>query len=210
MFKVLLVDDHTIVRNGLKHTLAEAYPSAQFGEAQNAHEALQQARREKWDIVILDIGLPGRDGLDVLKDLKQEQPKLPVLILSMYPEDQFAVRVLRGGAAGYMTKECAGDELVKAVKKVLDGGKYISSSLAEKLAFDIGSDTKKPLHETLSDREYQVMCRLASGKSVSEVARELSLSVKTISTYRSHILAKLHLKSNAEVTRYALNNRLVD
>jgi len=210
MLKILVVDDHAMLRQGLKHTLAEAYPGAVFGEAQNAQEVFQLLRRQVWDIVILDIGLPGRNGLEVLKDLKQDRPKMPVLVLSMYPEDQFAVRVLKAGAAGYMTKESASEELVKAVAKVLAGGKYISPALAEKLAFDLGTDTDKARHEALSDREYQVMCRIAAGKTVSEIAAELSLSVKTISTYRTHILTKLQMKTNAEVTRYAIENRLVD
>ena len=183
---------------------------AVFGEACNAQEVLKNVREQNWDIVILDITMPDRSGLDVLKELKRERPKLPVLFLSIHPEDQYAVRVLKAGAAGYMTKESAPEELVKAIRKVLRGGKYISPSLAEKLAFDLETDSEKPLHETLSDREYQVMCMIASGKTVKEIAKKLYLSVKTISTHRARILGKMKMKTNAELTHYAIKNRLVD
>jgi len=212
MIKILIADDHAVVRRGLKQILTEESDMAVFGEARNAREVLKNVREQDWDIVILDITMPGRSGLDVLKELKRVRPKLPVLVLSMHPEDQYAVRVLKAGAAGYMTKESAPKELVKAVRKVLGGGKYVSPSLAEKLAFDLETETdsEKPLHETLSDREYQVMCMIASGKAVKGIAKELYLSVKTISTYRARILKKMKMKTSAELTHYAIKNRLVD
>jgi len=210
MLRILIVDDHAIVRRGLKDILAEEFVAVEFGEAGTAAQALDLVRQQQWDIVILDITLPGRGGLEVLRDVKQEYPELPVLILSMHAEDQFAGRALRAGAAGYMTKENASAELVRAVRKVLQGGKYVSSSLAELLAAGLATYAEKSRHETLSDREYQVMCMIATGKLVTEIAKELSLSVKTISTYRARILEKMGLQNNAELTHYALSNRLVD
>jgi len=210
VIKILIADDHAVVRRGLKQILAEEPNMAVFGEACNAQEVLKNVREQNWDIVILDITMPDRSGLEVLKELKNIRPKLPVLILSIHPEEQYAVRVLKAGAAGYMTKESAPEELVKAVRKVIRGSKYISPSLAEKLAFDLETDSEKPLHETLSDREYQVMCMIASGKTVKEIAKELYLSVKTISTHRARILEKMKMKTNAELTHYAIKNRLVD
>jgi len=210
MIKILIADDHAVVRRGLKQILAEEPNMAVFGEACNAQEVLKNVREQNWDIVILDITMPDRSGLEVLKELKNIRPKLPVLILSIHPEEQYAVRVLKAGAAGYMTKESAPEELVKAVRKVIRGSKYISPSLAEKLAFDLETDSEKPLHETLSDREYQVMCMIASGKTVKEIAKKLYLSVKTISTHRARILGKMKMKTNAELTHYAIKNRLVD
>lgn len=210
MIKVLIADDHPVVRRGLKQILAEEPDITVVGEASHAQELLEQMRKQHCDVIVLDITMPGRGGLDALKELRHERPKLPVLILSIHPEDQFGLRVLKAGAAGYMTKESAPDQLVKAIRKVFGGGKYLSPSLAEILAFDIDHDTKKPPHETLSDREYQVMCLLASGKTASDVSRELSLSAKTISTYRTRILEKMKMKTNAELTHYAIKNRLVD
>jgi len=210
MIKILIADDHAVVRRGLKQILAEEPNMAVFGEACNAQEVLKNVREQNWDIVILDITMPDRSGLEVLKELKNIRPKLPVLILSIHPEEQYAVRVLKAGAAGYMTKESAPEELVKAVRKVIRGSKYISPSLVEKLAFDLETDSEKPLHETLSDREYQVMCMIASGKTVKEIAKKLYLSVKTISTHRARILGKMKMKTNAELTHYAIKNRLVD
>ena len=210
MIKILIADDHAVVRRGLKQILAEEPNMAVFGEACNAQEVLKNVREQNWDIVILDITMPDRSGLEVLKELKNIRPKLPVLILSIHPEEQYAVRVLKAGAAGYMTKESAPEELVKAVRKVIKGSKYISPSLAEKLAFDLETDSEKPLHEALSNREYQVMCMIASGKTVKEIAKELYLSVKTISTHRARILEKMKMKTNAELTHYAIKNRLVD
>jgi DNA-binding NarL/FixJ family response regulator len=166
--------------------------------------------KDDFDLIVLDIAMPGRGGLDVLKEIKNKKPRLPVLILSMYPEDQYAVRVLKAGASGYMTKESAPHELINAIKQISKGKKYVSPSLAEKLALDLEITTGRPSHESLSDREYQVMCMIASGKTLKEIAEKLSLSIKTISTYRSRILEKMNMKSNAELTHHAIKNRLVD
>lgn len=208
MIKILVADDHAVVRRGLIQILTEHSDLAVVGEAQHAQELFTLVRSQAWDIVILDVSMPGRSGLDVLKELKSEFPTRPVLILSSHPEDQYAVRTLKAGAAGYLTKDSAPDELVIAVRKAMQGGKYVSATLAEKLAFNLTSETDRLPHETLSDREYQVMCRIASGKTVSEIADEFSLSVKTISTYRTRILEKINLKNNAELTHYAIQHGL--
>ena len=208
--RILIADDHTVVRRGLKEILVEAFDKSVVGEAPGAAEALERVRKQKWDLVILDIGMPGRGGIEVLKEIKNEFPKLPVLILSMHPEDQYAVRALKAGASGYLTKESASEELIQAVRKIIRGGKYASPALAEKLLGELGSASEKPLHETLSDREHQILCMIASGKTVSEIADELSLSVKTISSYRSRLLEKMRMKNNAELTTYAIRNHLVD
>ncbi|HEY9509597.1 MAG TPA: response regulator transcription factor [Verrucomicrobiae bacterium] len=209
--KILLTDDHAVVRHGLKQILADEFKKATFGEARNAHEALNKVWKEDWDVVVLDITMPGRSGLEVLREIKKSKPKLPVLVLSMHPEGQFAVRVLKRGASGYMTKESAPEELVGAIKKVLAGGRYVSNSLAEKLANYLSDgETQKPPQEKLSDREFQVLRLIASGKIVSEIAKELSLSVKTISTYRSRILEKMGMKNNAELMHYAMQHQLVE
>ncbi len=208
--KILLADDHAVVRHGLRQILAEDFARAAFGEARNAQEALDLVWKEKWDIVILDITMPGRSGLEVLREIKRSRPKLPVLVLSMHPENQFAIRVLKRGAAGYMTKESAPSELVNAVKRVLAGGRYVSLPLAEKLASDLSRETQKAPQDLLSDREFQVLRLIASGKLVSEIAGELSLSVKTISTYRARILEKMGLRNNAELMHYAIQQRLVE
>lgn len=208
--RMLVVDDHPVVRRGLIQTLTEAFPAVHLGEAANAQEAMQQIWNGEWDVVLLDVSMPGRSGLDVLKEVRQERQKLPVLVLSMYPEDEFALRVLQNGAAGYLTKQTAPQELVAAVKKVLGGGRYISAAVAEKLAEHLDRDIEKAPHHLLSDREYQVMCMLASGKTVKEIGAELSLSIKTISTYRSRILEKMLVKNNAELMRYAVEHELVD
>jgi len=210
MIKILIADDHPIVRKGLKQILSEESDIGEVEEAQNSQEVLELVRKQDWDIVVLDIKMPGRGGLDILKELKHERPKLPVLMLSVYPEDQYAVRALKAHASGYMTKERAPEELVKAIRKILRGGKYISPTLAEKLAFDLETETEKPFHETLSDREYQVLLMIASGKTVSQIAEELALSVKTIDTYRARILEKMKMKNNAELTHYAIKNKLVE
>lgn len=210
MIRILVADDHTIVREGLKQILADVGDMAVRDEAGNGQEALAKIREGEFDVVLLDISMPGRSGLEILKEIKAEHPKLPVLILSMHAEEQYAVRALRAGASGYVTKASAPDELIGAIRKVSCGRKYVSSSLAEKLAFELDIDTKKPPHETLSDREYQVMLMLASGKSVKEIADELCLSVKTISTYRSRVMEKMNMKKNAELTLYAIQNHLVD
>ena len=210
MIKILIADDHPIVRQGLKQILLEEFERPVLGEAQNCQEVLELVQKQDWDVVVLDISMPGRGGLEVLRELKQARPKLPVLILSLHPEDQYAVRALRAGAAGYMTKEVAPEELVKAIKKIREGGKYVSPTLAEKIAFDLEKETGNLLHETLSDREYQVMMLIASGKKLSEIAEELSLSVKTIGTYRTRILEKMKMKTNAELTFYAIRHQLIE
>lgn len=210
MTRILIGDDHPIVRKGLKEILADAPEIFDVDEASDGPEFVNKVRRNAYDVALLDITMPGMSGLDVLKQLKSEYPALPILILSWHPEEHYAVRALKAGAAGYLTKETAPDELVKAVKKVRTGRKYVSASLAERLAVEIDFDADKPPHESLSDREYQVMCLIASGKTVREIAELLSLSVKTISTYRARILEKMNMKSNAELTHYALKNQLVD
>jgi two-component system, NarL family, invasion response regulator UvrY len=209
MIRILIVDDHTVVRRGLKQILSEESDMSVVGEAHNAQEMLTLVRKQQCDVVVADISMPGRSGLDVLKELKQDRPKLPVLVLSMHPEDQYAVRALKLGASGYMTKESAPEELVKAIRKVVSGGRYVSPSLAEKLALDLAVDTDRSPHETLSEREHQVFSMIARGKTVKEIADELALSVKTISTYRTRILEKMAMKNNAELIHYAISNRLV-
>jgi DNA-binding NarL/FixJ family response regulator len=208
MTKILLADDHAIVRDGLKRLLTEKLGRLVFGEARNAQETLSVALREDWDAVVLDISLPGRCGLDVLKDLRKKRPKMPVLILSMHPEDQFAVRAIRAGAAGYIVKESAPEVLVEALKRAMTGRKFITPAVAERLAEGMDEDFHRPPHEDLSDREFEVLRLLAAGRTPAEIARRLSLSVKTISTYRARILAKLRLSSTAEIIRYAIQNHL--
>ena len=210
MLRVLIADDHEIVRKGLVKVLAETLQPIKVDEARNGTETMSMILKSEYNLVVLDLKMPGKSGLDVLKEIKQHRPKLPVLILSMHPEEQFAVRAIRAGASGYLTKECAGDELVLAIRKVLKGGRYISGSLAQILAEDLDSASEKPLHEILSDREYQVMLMIASGKTVGAIAKELCLSVKTISSYRSNILLKTRMKNNAEITHYAIMNKLVE
>ena len=209
MIKILIADDHAIVREGLKQIVAETSDMVVVDEASNGQETLDKVWKNDYDVVVLDISMPGRSGLDILKQLKGERSKLPILVLSMHPENQYAVRVLKAGADGYLTKESAPDELIAAIRRVSLGRKYVSSSLAEKLAFDLEIE-EKPLHETLSDREYRVMCMIASGKTVTEIAEEFSLSVKTISTYRSRALEKMEMRNNSELTHYAIKNLLVD
>ena len=210
MLRILIADDHEVVRKGLGKVLTETLQPIKVDEAGNGQEAIGKVLKSEYDLVMLDIKMPGKSGLDVLKEIKQHKPKLPVLILSMHPEEQFAVRAIRAGASGYLTKECAGDELVLAIRKALKGERYISSSLADILAGELDSDSGKPLHEILSDREYQVMLMIASGKPVGAIAKELCLSAKTVSSYRTNILLKTRMKNNAEITRYALENKLVD
>lgn len=190
MIKILIADDHAIVRKGLKQILSETYDMVVANEAANGRQCLELVGKNDLDLVLLDIAMPGRGGIDILKDLKHEKPKLPILMLSMYPEEQYAVRALKAGASGYLTKESAPEELIAAIRKVSQGGKYVSSSLAEKLAVYLETDSEKPVHEMLSDREYQAMLMIASGKTVKQIADKLSLSVKTISTYRARILKK--------------------
>ena len=209
MIKVLIADDHTVVRQGLKQILSDDPQLSVVGEAADGNEVLTALETLSVDALVLDITMPGRNGLDVLKEVKRKRPALPVLVLSMHPEDQFAIRILRAGAAGYITKESAPEELVGALRKVCSGGKYVSPQLAERLAVFIGDETTRPPHEKLSDREFEVLRMLALGKTVTEVAEELLLSVKTVSTYRSRVLEKMKMTSNAELTRYALQNELI-
>lgn len=210
MIKILIADDHTVVREGLKQIVAETSDMVVADEATSGHEALNKALKADYDIVVLDITMPGRGGLDILKQLRGEKPSLPILVLSMHPEEQYAVRCLKAGASGYLTKESASGELIRAIRRVSSGRKYITSSLAEKLAFDLEIDTRKPLHETLSDREYQVLCMIATGKTVGQISEKLFLSVKTVSTYRARILEKMDMKTNAELTYYAIKHGLVE
>jgi two-component system invasion response regulator UvrY len=210
MLRILLADDHEVVRKGLTKVLGEALQPVAVDEAGNGQEAVSKVWKGEYDLVVLDLKMPGKGGLDALKEIKQHRPKLPVLILSMHPEEQFAIRAMRAGASGYLTKECAGDELVLAIRKALRGEKYISGSLAEILAEELDCSSEKPLHENLSDREYQVMLMIASGKPVGAIAKELCLSAKTISSYRANILLKTKMKNNAEITHYAIQNKLVD
>jgi len=210
MIRILIADDHMIVREGIKQIISEIPDMTVADEAHTGHEALNKALTNDYDVVVLDITMPGVNGLDVMKQIKTQKPHLPVLVLSVHPEEQYALRVLKAGASGYLTKESASDELIAAIRKISSGRKYITSSLAEKLAFDLESDTDKPRHESLSDREFQVLCMIASGKTVKEIAEEIFLSVKTISTYRARIQEKMKMKNNAELTYYAVKHGLVD
>lgn len=210
MIRVLIADDHAILRRGLKEILVRDLEGAICGEAEDAEQVLSQVQSQVWDVVILDVTMPGRSGIDVLRDLKQLRPKLPVLVLSMHPEEQYGKRALKAGAAGYMNKESAPEELIKAIEKVLAGGRYVSPLLAEKLAFDLDGNTGRPIHETLSDREFEVLRMIASGRTVTQIAEELHLSVKTVSTYRARILEKMNMATSAELMRYALHNHLLE
>ena len=209
IIKIIVVDDHQVVRQGLKKILEGTPDIRVTDEAGTGREFLDKLSRNKYDMALLDIFLPDRSGLELLKHLKTKKPGLPVLILSMYPEELYAVRTLKAGAAGYLNKASLSNELITAIRKVKSGRKYVSTSLAEKLAYDLEEDRRKPLHENLSDREYQVMCLIASGKTPTIIADELFLSVKTISTYRSRILQKMNMKNNAELTRYVIENKLI-
>lgn len=208
MIKVLIADDHAIVRRGLKQILLEEYPSAVIGEASDSEELIKYTFHENWDVVLCDLNMPGRSGLDALKQIKQSFPKLPVLIMSMYPEDQYAIRVLKAGASGYLSKDSIHDELIKAIETVRFGKKFITPVIAEKLVESFHSENEM-LHHQLSDREFDVFKLLASGKTVSEIADQLSLSSTTVSTYRSRILEKMNLRSNADIVRYALEKKLI-
>ncbi|MCK9408105.1 MAG: response regulator transcription factor [Bacteroidetes bacterium] len=209
MTRILIADDHTIVRKGLKQILSEGMKNVEFGESANASETLTLVKK-KFDLLILDLSMPGRSGLDLLKDVKIQSPKLPILVLSMYPEDQYALRVIKAGAMGYLTKDSAPEELVNAVTKILNGGNYISDALSGQLITMVQRPQLGEGYEQLSDREFQVLKLIASGKTVSEIGEALSLSVKTVSTYRARILEKLNLTSNSELTRYAMQNKLVE
>jgi DNA-binding NarL/FixJ family response regulator len=210
MIRALITDDHAVVRRGLRDLLTDSHQIDVAGEASNAREAMQHVRSGQWDVLILDINLPDRNGLDLLRDLKSERPDLPILILTVCPEDQFAVRALRSGAAGYLTKASAPAELVDAVEKVARGGRYVSPAVAERLAVLVGGECDGLPHESLSEREYQVTRMLASGRTVSQIAVEMNLSVKTVSTYRSRVLDKMGMRTNAELTYYAVRNQLVE
>jgi two-component system invasion response regulator UvrY len=210
VIRILIADDHAILRSGLKGILIRELEGVTWGEAENGQQVLDQVERDDWDLLILDISMPGRGGLDVLSNLKVLRPKLPVLVLSMYPEEQYGRRVLKTGAAGYMNKESAPEELIKAVRKLLSGGRYVSPALAEALASDLSHDTGRPPHESLSDREFEVLRRLASGKTVGQIAEELHLGVPTVSTYRARILEKMGMSTTAELMHYALRNHLVE
>ena len=208
--RILIADDHPLFRAGLKETLSKEKDVELIGEADNGLKALELARKQRWDVVLLDLTMPGTDGLEALQELRREQPKLPVLILSAHPEDQLALRLLKAGAAGYLTKDKAPEVLLAAVRKVLRGEKYISESLAAKVTLDVVTGAKPALHEALSHREYQVMRMIAAGKAIKKIAAELFLSVRTVSTYRARVLVKMQMKTNADLIRYAMQHNLVD
>jgi DNA-binding NarL/FixJ family response regulator len=210
VIKLLIADDHAIFREGLKHILEEHPDILVADEAGNGQEVLDYIWKNEYDMILLDIGMPGMPALEVLKQVKNERPRLPVLVLSMYPEDQYAVRFIRAGASGYLTKESAPEELITAIRKITAGRKYITSSVAEKLADEVEPDAEKPAHHTLSDREFEVFRLIASGKTVKQIAENLFLSMKTISTYRSRILEKMKMKTNAELMHYALKQHMLD
>lgn len=210
LIKVLVADDHPLLRSGLKYVLDQEPDFGSPGEAENSEQVLTRLEEQSWDAVVLDIGMPGRNGLETLSEIRKRRPRLPVLILSMHSEEQFAIRAIKAGASGYLTKNNAATELVPAIRRILAGKKYVSPALAEVLAHMIESGEERPPHEILSDREYHVVCGIASGKRVSQIAAETSLSVKTISTYRARALEKMKMRTNAELTRYAIRNGLVD
>jgi two-component system invasion response regulator UvrY len=209
MTRVLIADDHAIFREGLRQILEDAADLQVIDEASRGQEVLDKIEKNDYDLILLDIAMPGLSGLETLKLIKGRKPKMKVLILSMYPEEQYAVRAIKAGASGYITKAGASEELLGAIRKVLSGGKYITPSITDKLLSDLGPEPGHPLHELLSDREYQVLCLIASGKTVSEIAEQLTLSVKTVSTHRVHILEKMKMKTNAELTNYAIKHNLV-
>lgn len=208
--KILLADDHSVVRNGIIKSLTPSFPNVDFGEASNANEVLRLISQVKWNLVILDLNMPGRSGMDVLKEIKSNHPSIPVIIFSMYPEDQFAIRAMKAGASAYLTKDISSKELEKAIREILSGERYFKPSIAALLANELQDGNNKHTHQQLSDREHEVFLLIASGQNVSSIARKLSLSVKTISVYRSIILKKMNLKNNAEITHYAFKHNLVD
>lgn len=210
MTKILVADDHTLVRESLIKSLALNLPDVHFGEAENSVTVIGKVKNDTWDLLILDLNMPGRNGLDVIKDVKEIRPEMPIVVLSMYPEDQFALRVIKAGAMGYLTKNTSSAELLKAIKTILNGEQYITRSIARLLTEGLRQDSKKLPHEILSNREFQVLLLIASGKSISDIASDLSLSVKTISVYRSNILTKMNLKNNSEITHYAFKQGLVE
>jgi DNA-binding NarL/FixJ family response regulator len=209
MPRILIADDHPVVRRGLKQVVADAFPSVVIGEARDAAEAVEMVRNRPWDIVVLDITMPGRNGLEVLREVRREHPRLPILVLSMHPEEQFAVRAMKAGASGYLSKETAPDELVQAIRTTLAGRKYVTPSVAEHLAAALDSAGRAAPHETLSNREYAVLRMIAAGHRVGDIARTMHLSVKTVSTYRARLLRKMGLRTNADLVRYALDHGLV-
>ncbi len=208
--KILIADDHALFREGLKQILQENFEGAVLDQASNGYEVLDKISGNDYDLLLLDIAMPGISGLDVLKQLRIIRPKLHALVLSMYPEGQYAVRAIRAGASGYLTKRSASDELIEAINKVLNGGIYVTTAIAEKLMIDFRPDTGKPPHELLSDREFQIFCMIAAGKTVSTIAEELNLSVKTVSTHRVHILDKMNMKNSAELTNYAIKYQIIN
>jgi DNA-binding NarL/FixJ family response regulator len=210
MIKILIADDHAIVREGLKQIVAEESDMKVTGEAANASELFELLNKDSWEIVVLDINMPGKSGLEALKEMKIRNITVPVLILSMFSEDQYGLRAIKAGAAGYLKKVSAPTELVLAIRKIVGGGKYISPTLAEKLADNFDVNNKKALHQNLSDREYQIMCFISLGKSAEEIAEELAISIHTVYSYRNRILEKMHLKSNVELTQYAIQNKLIE
>ena len=210
MIRILIADDHAVVREGLKRIIGETSDMVVADEAVDGHEVLNKALKNDYDVAVLDITMPGSNGLDVLKQIKNQKPTLPLLMLSMHPEEQYAVRVIKAGAAGYLTKDRAAEELVKAIRKVSTGRKYITPSLGEKLAYSLKADSEKLPHELLSDREYDVMCMIASGKTIAEIAESLYLSENTIRTYRYRILKKMQMKHNTDLTYYAIKHGLVE
>lgn len=210
MIRILIADDHSILRAGLKTLLSELDDMEVAGEAGSGEETIRKVREAKWDVVLLDISMPDKSGVDTLKEIKRHHPELPVLMLSMHPESQYAVNLLRAGASGYVAKECAPEELVHAIRTVVQGRRYVSPTLAELLAADIGGDMDRPLHSHLSEREFQIFCKLAAGQPASQIAQELFLSVKTVSTYRTRILEKMGMKTNADLTYYAIKNGLIE
>lgn len=210
MIKILIADDHAIVREGLKQIVTEEADMEVTGEAANASELFDLLEKDCWEIVVLDINMPGKSGLEALKEMRSRNINVPVLILSMFSEDQYGIRAIKAGAAGYLKKVSAPTELVSAIRKIVGGGKYINQSLAEKLADNVDVNNKKALHQNLSDREYQIMCFISFGKSAEEIAEELTISIHTVYSYRNRILEKMHLKSNVELTQYAIQNKLIE
>ncbi len=210
MIKILIADDHAIVREGLKQIVTEEADMEVTGEAANASELFDLLEKDCWEIVVLDINMPGKSGLEALKEMRSRNINVPVLILSMFSEDQYGIRAIKAGAAGYLKKVSAPTELVSAIRKIVGGGKYINQPLAEKLADNVDVNNKKALHQNLSDREYQIMCFISFGKSAEEIAEELTISIHTVYSYRNRILEKMHLKSNVELTQYAIQNKLIE
>lgn len=209
MINILIADDHSVVRKGIKQILSEESDLQVLGEASNNDEIISQLNDKNWDLIILDITMPGKSGLDSIIEIKQKKPEIKILILSMHPEEEIAISAIKNGADGYLNKESVPGELLRAIRKVVSGGKYISNTLAESMILSLQSDPAKKPHETLSEREFQVLCMLASGSTLTEIAGKLDLSIKTISTYRTRILEKMNLKSNVDITHYAIKNKLV-